>query len=122
MLIGCPRTQTLRSEVGKLADAVQDRRGGNKIGQSPRSQGGPDIMKRKEEAGMDKESSDRNADLAEADLSASPSPGELHSQEHPFQEGPGSSLPPCSVTGGGCREAEAGPEGAAAEGWQLNSQ
>lgn len=41
----------------KLADTVQDRRGGSRIGQSPRSCCRPDLMKRKEEAGMDKESS-----------------------------------------------------------------
>lgn len=63
---------------------------------------------------------DRNADLAEADRSASSSSGELRSQEHPFQEGLSSSLPPHSVPGRGCREAE-GPEGAAAGGWRLHA-
>lgn len=67
---------------------------------------------------MDK---DRHATLAAVGLSVSSTPGPLQSTEYPCQEGPGSSLSPCSVTARGCQEqlasagkAEAGPEGRAA--------
>lgn len=56
MSVGSPRTQTLRSEEGKLADIVQDKRGGSRIGQSPRSPCRPIRWRKKKEAVMDKES------------------------------------------------------------------
>ena len=106
--IGSPRKQTLRSQEGKLADTVQDKRGRSRAGQNPGSPCKPNSVKRKEEAVMDKE----NLRLQCISDSLIQPSGELQSKECRFQKFPGSSIPPCSVTE---------PRGAAAGGWQLTA-